>query len=1153
MTARDPSHRPAAIQRETSGRRKRLSGAGLLLLCAVATFVLVPARAHAQSLVQNGSFTDGEGSAPSGWGTEAWSQSARTAFDWLRSPAGVGVVVVRNPEPNDARWRQVVPVAPNTWYRLSGWLRAIGVAEGGAGASLSPVEGFDRGRVVVGEDSGWQPVAMWFKTGPGQTSVAIACRLGSFGRTVKGEARCTGVDLTAQARPPLNADFVYGPLDEATAPVGLPASFLLVGLLAYGLWRYGRLPSGVALRERLALDGFLLLVLAIKIGLAPVFQYKIDVNAYAAWALRLADEGPARFYAPGYFADYPPGYMYVLWWVGLASRALRLGWQTSGFLVLLKLPALLADFAVARLLFARLRGAAPRAAWLAALAFALNPALVLDSAVWGQTDSVLSLLVLLAFLAQGERHFELAWVFAALAVLTKPQALLLVPLLAFWPWGWWMGGRPLSAALAAVATAFVVADPFRGDRPWRWLVDLYSGTAGYYNETSVNAMNLMALAFGMRRNDADLFLGLSAQIWGFVLGGVVGLAFLIPYLRRRTRVLHAALIASATLVSFLCLTRMHERYLYPFFTFAGLLGVTGPVGFAYWALSALFFANELAVYLYQDGATAGPPWLWGTVAGLSGGALVAWLVAVWRMASGRVEPPGAPALADDDRRWQEARAEADATAAARSAGGHQPAAPAREPSWSWREVAVLAALTAVAAGIRLYGISHPTDLVFDEVYFVEQARNYLHGQDFMDPHPPIAKLTIGLGIALFGDHPIGWRVMNAIAGTALVPLMYLLARALFLRPVAAGLAAFLIAIDGLCIVDSRIAVIDIHYVMWAIAAYVALIRLIRARRFESTWRLLAIGGLIGLSVGAKLYIPFFSFLLVLGALALAARTTARERGSPVLRFVARPVLIVGAMASITYVLSYTPHFLWGWWSSPLDLVKYIVIKVPEYQEAVKTMSHPYSSKWWTWPLLLRPVWYYWKDPAADPGTVVGIWGAGNPPVWWASVPALGFAAWIAWRERRAALAFVLAGWAIHLAPWVPISRTLFLYHYFPSFLFALLALAWLLDRLWAGEGSTLERGLVGAILLGSILPVCILAAPSWAPVAFIAALVAYAGAVFSQRTDPARVGRAAVLAYCVAVAMVSGYLLPIWLGLPIEKAAWNARMWIRGTDLMNWI
>src|SRR5919201_5743708 len=38
-----------------------------------------------------------------------------------------------------------------------------------------------------------------------------------------------------------------------------------------------------------------------------------DVATFQAWAERLAQIGPANFYEPGYFSDYPPGYLYVLW------------------------------------------------------------------------------------------------------------------------------------------------------------------------------------------------------------------------------------------------------------------------------------------------------------------------------------------------------------------------------------------------------------------------------------------------------------------------------------------------------------------------------------------------------------------------------------------------------------------------------------------------------------------------------------------------------------------------------------------------------------------------------------------------------------------------------------------------------------------------
>ncbi|MGH2489576.1 MAG: hypothetical protein ACRDFR_08170, partial [Candidatus Limnocylindria bacterium] len=81
---------------------------------------------------------------------------------------------------------------------------------------------------------------------------------------------------------------------------------------------------------RRLLDPFGTLVVLLLLGLAlrilvaavilPQSGLHNDITAFSAWALRLADVGPGEFYAPGYFADYPPGYMYVLWVLGEISR-----------------------------------------------------------------------------------------------------------------------------------------------------------------------------------------------------------------------------------------------------------------------------------------------------------------------------------------------------------------------------------------------------------------------------------------------------------------------------------------------------------------------------------------------------------------------------------------------------------------------------------------------------------------------------------------------------------------------------------------------------------------------------------------------------------------------------------------------------------------
>ena len=66
--------------------------------------------------------------------------------------------------------------------------------------------------------------------------------------------------------------------------------------------------------------------------LAVVTQpYAYDQNCFFAWALKIAQDGPQNFYAPDYFADYPPGYMLVLGLVGKLMGLLHLNFtQAAG-------------------------------------------------------------------------------------------------------------------------------------------------------------------------------------------------------------------------------------------------------------------------------------------------------------------------------------------------------------------------------------------------------------------------------------------------------------------------------------------------------------------------------------------------------------------------------------------------------------------------------------------------------------------------------------------------------------------------------------------------------------------------------------------------------------------------------------------------------
>src|SRR6185369_13372594 len=233
---------------------------------AAALVVLLVAPAAAENMVVNGDFTRGSGNAPTEWRTDKWDTAPdATDFIWIGPEKGEpGQASIHNKKPNDSRFVQDLRVKEQTWYHISGKIRTEGVGQAAIGAYVSLMEGFQNTEDVKGTKD-WQPVEMWVKTEKWQDRLELA-------------------------------------------------------LITGGLWYYLRPPRVPEDRgtpqEKLALAALLIGVFAVKVAVAPHFGFDTDLGTYKAWALRLAEVGPADFYAPNYFCDYPPGYLYLLWIVG---------------------------------------------------------------------------------------------------------------------------------------------------------------------------------------------------------------------------------------------------------------------------------------------------------------------------------------------------------------------------------------------------------------------------------------------------------------------------------------------------------------------------------------------------------------------------------------------------------------------------------------------------------------------------------------------------------------------------------------------------------------------------------------------------------------------------------------------------------------------
>ena len=108
-------------------------------------------------------------------------------------------------------------------------------------------------------------------------------------------------------------------------------------------------------------------------------------------------------------------------------------------------------------------------------------------------------------------------------------------------------------------------------------------------------------------------------------------------------------------------------------------------------------------------------------------------------------------------------------------------------------------------------------------------------------------------------------------------------------------------------------------------------------------------------------------------------------------------------------------------------------------------THPYSSVWYEWPTMIRPVFYFSKT--VGDGLYQGISAFGNPLIWYIAIPAALYTAYYALFKRSKTARFLCVGLLAQLLPWVLVTRCTFLYHYFPSVPFLVLMIGFVLTQL----------------------------------------------------------------------------------------------------------
>ncbi|KTW01612.1 dolichyl-phosphate-mannose-protein mannosyltransferase [Sphingomonas yabuuchiae] len=361
-------------------------------------------------------------------------------------------------------------------------------------------------------------------------------------------------------------------------------------------------------------------------------------------------------------------------------------------------------------------------------------------------------------------------------------------------------------------------------------------------------------------------------------------------------------------------------------------------------------------------------------------------------------------------------------------------APLRHP------VPALLSLLIAAQALFCWRLTMPPTLVFDEVHYVPAARTLLALEGPVNiEHPLLGKILIAAGMLMFGDNAVGWRALSTVAGTAIVGGVFAIVWLMTRRTRAAAIGALLTMLNFMVLVQARIAMLDGFVAAFVVLAVAAMAWAMRGNAVRSRWRWTLGAVLLGLAVGVKwAAVPYLGYAAI-GFVLLKRQDPSRWPG---LRWWSAWGLL-GLGAGLAYAATFAPAFFYV--REPMTLAGLLPFQLEMYARQTQVLPpHHYQSAWWSWPVIGRPIWYFYEMAE---GAQRGIFLLGNPAVMWGGLVAVAACAlgWLRTREVRLGVAAAL--WIGGFAVWAIIPKSLgFYYYYFLPAIWLSVALAVAIDR-----------------------------------------------------------------------------------------------------------
>ncbi|MBI4853975.1 MAG: phospholipid carrier-dependent glycosyltransferase [Acidobacteria bacterium] len=421
--------------------------------------------------------------------------------------------------------------------------------------------------------------------------------------------------------------------------------------------------------------------------------------------------------------------------------------------------------------------------------------------------------------------------------------------------------------------------------------------------------------------------------------------------------------------------------------------------------------------------------------------------------------------------------------------------------------------------LRFWGLARFDVLVFDEVHFANFAQSYLTNTHVFDAHPPLGKYFIAFGIWALGFNPVGYRWVNALVGSFIPIILIALAYRLTGNKRYALLSGFFASLDGLLLVEARLALLNTYLIFFGLLGHLFFLITLCKRGWKQWFFLTLTGIFLGATVAVKwsglsIIIAIYATWLTIYILKklfpenfIFTKDYSEKANfiSPLEQIEQIKIyhlLYLPLIIYSIYILSWQPHLR----QNP-GTIKEIETQIYTFHKsfANKPEEHPYTSPWFTWPIMARPVSYFYETvknpdeivptgkkpiPLNEAALVYDIHAMGNPLLYLLALVSL---LWIIFTlvERFSLIAielvfqqnpnnkkyllainffvplYLIISYSANLFSWAGVSRFTFLYHYIPASTFSFLTAAWVLEHCLVSSKQKSTKNL--AIIIISII------------------------------------------------------------------------------------